>query len=263
MLRLSQYRTGELLGFIAWPIVASIISLSFPFSPFVSLFVFYGPPCVYLCFKNPKHVPKAGIFAMIIGAPFMFIFDYIAHLTGAWHLNNTLPRILTYVAIEDVIFLVVWMFFLIMFYENFLKHSVNERLWTPRMKYAVVFMIILLVSFMLLITNFPRVLNIPYFYLIIGCVAGLIPIVIEIFKYPRIFLTFLGTGLYFFYFHLIHELIGLKLGWWSFPGTQFIGHITLFDLTFPFEEFLFWITLGSFTFLSYFRLLGTTQNNEK
>lgn len=258
----SQHNNGELLSFIAWPIIASALAFGFHFSPFVAIFVFYGPPGLYLCFKKPRRALKIGIYAVIVGTPMMIVFDYIANLTGAWHLvYNTFPPFLNYIAVEDIIFYIAWTFFTIMFYGYLVPNGIDEKLWGPRMKYVTLAMIILLASLALCVINFPKVLHIPYFYLIMGCTFGLIPIIIEIFNYPRIFLTFFGTTIYFFYFHLIHELTGLKLNWWNFPGTQFIGHVTLFGLTFPLEEFLFWIILGTFTALSYFKLFTTTQKN--
>jgi hypothetical protein len=192
----------------------------------------------------------------------MFVVDYIAHLTNTWYLYNTLPRILTYVSIEDVAWAVAWIFFTIMFYEHFLHHRVSEKLWNPRMKPIAIALILLTIIFALVAVNFSHLLYIPYFYLVMGCVAILIPVLVEAFEYPRILVTFLGTGAYFFYFHIIYEIAGLKLRWWSFPGTQFIGHVTIFGLTFPFEEFLFWIILGGFMVLSYFRLFDTYQKHE-
>jgi hypothetical protein len=72
-------------------------------------------------------------------------------------------------------------------------------------------------------------------------------------------LTFFGTAAYFFYFNIIYEIVGLRLRWWDFPGTQFVGHVSLFGVTFPFEEFFFWLVLGGFMVLSYFELFDNTQ----
>jgi hypothetical protein len=202
MAQVKQHQTGELIGLIVWPVVAAALAFWFHAIPIISIFLFYGPPCLYLCFKKPAHIPKAAIFAIVWGVPTMFVYDYIAHLTGTWYLYNTLPRILTYVAIEDVVFMVAWIFFTIMFYEHFLHHRMGEKIWNPRMKYAVIFLIIFLVVFAICVVNFPQALYIPYFYLILGCVAVLIPILIEAFDYPRILFTFFGTAAYFFIFTL-------------------------------------------------------------
>jgi hypothetical protein len=45
----------------------------------------------------------------------------------------------------------------------------------------------------------------------------------------------------------------VKTGQWIFPG-EYVGIINLFDLSFPFEEFLFWIMISSMGFLTYYEL---------
>ena len=55
------------------------------------------------------------------------------------------------------------------------------------------------------------------------------------------------------FFFLSFELTALKLDQWRFPGEN-IGHVQLFGLLFPFEEFIFWIVFGTPIILSYYEL---------
>ena len=52
--------------------------------------------------------------------------------------------------------------------------------------------------------------------------------------------------------NFIYDIAALKLGWWTFPGTEFIGWISIAGVSFPIEEFIFWIILFALGVLSYY-----------
>ena len=61
-------------------------------------------------------------------------------------------------------------------------------------------------------------------------------------------------------FSFIYEVTALKLGWWIFPGQEFIGYITLFNVSFHIEDLLFWFILFALAILSYYNYF---EENEK
>lgn len=87
-----------------------------------------------------------------------------------------------------------------------------------------------------------------------------IPILLQMFNYPKVFSKFALTAAYFFVFTFMYEIAGLRLGWWAFPGTEFIGWVHIFGVSFPLEEFVFWFMLTAFAALSYYEFF---EDDEK
>jgi hypothetical protein len=57
-------------------------------------------------------------------------------------------------------------------------------------------------------------------------------------------------AIFFFGLTLTIELVSLKTDLWIFPG-QYFGLINIFGLTFPLEEFIFWICLSAPAVIAY------------
>jgi len=234
--------------FLFWPFIASIISFWFQLDIFYSSLTFLAVPAVYLSFLLPKMVKKVAIFSILSTVPFSITIDYIAHYTNQWQvLNGPFPRFLGYVSIEDVIWVVFFSFFAIMFYEYFIDFSRKRNIWNPRMKILAGFTWGLFLLFLALYFFFPTALNIPYFYLVAGLLFLVTPSIVELLRRPKLLSKFILVIFYFFFFALIYELTALKLGQWTFPGNQYIGWVQIFGLQFPFEElffgFLFYSTI--------------------
>jgi hypothetical protein len=242
----------EIGAFLLWPLLASIIAFSLKINFLSSVLLFYAVPALYLSLVRKDLVGKIAAFSLLFGLPLLAIVDYIAHLTGAWHIVSAFPRLLGYITIEGLFWSVLWIYLTILFYEYFTHHKIEHRLWHPRMKYAVIIALFALSAFALGLFWLPAALFIPYFYLWLGIVAIALPVLFEFSTDKRVFMTFAGTAAYFFYFNICYEITGLKLGWWKFPGAQFIGKLTFLGIAVPFEEFFFWIILGSLAVLSMF-----------
>ena len=98
-----------------------------------------------------------------------------------------------------------------------------------------------------------ELLDIPYFFLIIGVTVLVIPIVLTFFQSRAKIFHMLKTGVFFTVTALLHEIVSLELNHWYFPAHgEFIGFVPFFGHTIPVEELLFWIILMSFGILSFF-----------
>jgi hypothetical protein len=73
--------------------------------------------------------------------------------------------------------------------------------------------------------------------------------------FPRLFSKYVKAISYFFALFILLELTGVHLNQWVFPG-EFIGWVELFGIKFPFEEFFFFIILGSAVILSYYEVFA-------
>ena len=237
-----------------YPIVASLISLYLKTNFFISILLFFAVPSLFLSIIAKEHVKKTLLFSLMIGIPLSIIIDYIAHFNETWWVTSPFFnfRILGLVPVEDLIWGVLWLYFIIMFYECFIDKHITKKLYTKNTKILVLISLILLVLFFFILMRTPVYLNIPYFYLISGIIIGIIPILAVLLKFPILFAKFLKAASYFFFFNLIYEITALKLGWWEFGGGEFIGWVEILGVKFPFEELFFWMILGTIGVLSYY-----------
>lgn len=245
----------SLLFFVLWPIVAVWLSFTFSINASLSPFVFYGPQAILLSLYRPPRIKKS-LFVSLFVIPFMIICDYVAQRTGTWLWplpDSVFPfRLFNYVSIEVLIWAFLHVYLVIMFYQYFFEKTFMKKFWDKRSKEALFGTIFIFLSFLIVLIAYPNVLNIPYWYSVFG-IIGILPVVIfEDFGYPTLFPKLLKTAIYFFYLNFIYEITALKVGWWSFPSTQFIGQMSFFGVTFPFEEFFFWLVLFTLAILSYY-----------
>jgi len=252
--RMKKRESIDLAILLMCPILATLISLLFKTNVFVSVLLFFGIPALYLSFRGAKYIKKSIVFSVITSIPLIIIIDYVGHITKMWIIpNSILPfRLFGIVTIEVILWAVFNSYCVLMFYEYFLDKDVTKKAWFPQMKYLVVAILILFITFIILFFNAPGVLHIPYFYLAFGIVLLLIPVVVELFEYPKLISKFARVGAYFFFLTFLYEVTALKLGWWAFPGTEFVGWVSIFGTMFPIEELVFWLILFSTAVLSYY-----------
>jgi len=251
----------DLIILLIWPILASIISFKLRTNSFMSIILFLTIPGIYLSFRAKQHIKKTAIFSLIVAIPLMIIIDYIASITKQWAIpNSILPvRLFGIVTIEAVTWAVFLAYFIIMFYKHFLDKSTTKKLLHQKMRYAIIILLILSILFLIILFTKPSLMNIEYSYLIIGILLILIPIIVELFTHPHLVSNFFKAASYFFYLTLIYEITALKLGWWYFPLSKFIGWVEMLGVRFPLEEFVFWFMLTAMGCLTYYKTFGEDQ----
>ena len=259
---MKKRETIDLVIILIWPIIAAILSFLLKTDALGSIILFAVIPSVFLSFRGKKYIKKSLIFSLIVSIPTIIIIDYIAEVTQQWFIPySILPfKLFGIVTLEVILWAIFMIYYVAIFYEYFLDKHVTKRLWHPHMKYLAMLLLASAAIFMVLFFAFPSALNIPYFYLSFGVLFILIPILIELFKYSKLSSKFFKAGAYFFYLTFIWEVTALKLGWWSFPGTQFIGWVTFLGVSFPFEELFFWCILFAMAILSYYEFF---EDDEK
>jgi hypothetical protein len=244
-------RKITLFFFILWPIIVAWLSFSLSFNAITSLIFFYIIPSVILSAYMPQRIKKS-LFVSTFILPLIIIGDCIAEYTGSWFYAPSFPFKLSnfITSIDALLWGFFHVYFVIMFYQYFFEKSYFKKIWDEKSKEALVGTIGIFTIFLLALIIYPAILNIPYWYLAFG-ILGFLPIVIfEDFRYPMVFPKLLKTGIFFFYLNFVYEIVGLKLNWWSFPGKQFIGYISLFGETFPFEELFFFLIFFTLAILS-------------
>ena len=89
-----------------YPIFAGLFSSVVPTNFFVSIFIFFVIPALYLSFQHPEYVRKTATFAAILSVPFIMVIDYIMERTGGWLIPYSVfgtLRIFEFVTV-DIIF---------------------------------------------------------------------------------------------------------------------------------------------------------------
>ncbi|HXS14651.1 MAG TPA: hypothetical protein VN711_00810 [Candidatus Saccharimonadales bacterium] len=241
--------------FLIWPIFAFWFSRQFAINALFSSILFYGIPSLLLSLQKPSVVKKSFIVSLFI-IPFMIIVDYVAELTKTWVWplpQSILPlKLFHVVSLEVIIWAFLHTYIVILFYQYFFEKSIIKKFWNGKSREAFIGTTFIFIIFLFILYLSPIFLYIPYWYFVFG-ILGILPVVLlEEIRYPQVFPKLLKTAMYFFYLNFTYEITALKIGWWSFPSTQFIGHVSFFGVIFPFEEFFFWILLFTLAILSYY-----------
>jgi hypothetical protein len=249
----------EFVFMFTFPIFATIVSFLINANLLISSILFFGVPSVYLSFKKRESIKKTFIFSLISSIPFAIIIDYFASKDSSWYVPKTVfpIRLFGRLSIGGLIWLFLLAYFIIMFYEYFLDKKDNNKL-NKNFKYFITVLLTILLLVFILHLVIPA-LNIPYFYLIFGILLVLFPIAYLAVKKPKLLPRQIPLGIYFFCVLLLHEITGIKLEQWTFPGKNFIGWVSLFGYSFPFEEFLFFIILTASSVITYYELFADDQ----
>lgn len=248
-------RTALIL-LLLWPILASVLSFLINANFFVSTILFLGIPSVFLSFLNKKHIKKLALFSVIFAIPIAFVVDYIMEATGGWYVPYSIfgPfRLFGFVTVDLVLWSILETYLILMFYETFLEKQCTPKLYRPRLKYLFIIFYIAMGAFVLLYMINPSILKINYFYLKMGLVLAVLPVVGMLLKFPKFWNKFLNIAAYFFIFNFIYEVTAVKLNQWSFPVEhQLIGIVEFMGARFALEELLFWMILCAMSVVAFY-----------
>lgn len=251
------------LFFLSWPILAIFFSFYFSLTAFLSPIIFFGIPSLFLSLLKPQFTKKA-FFASLLIEPFMIIVDYIAQITHTWvwPMPQSLFefKIFHYVSIESLVWGFLQTYLVIIFFQFFFDYATVNKVWNKRSENALLITISLCFIFAFFLFFLPNLLKIPFWYITFGIFLITPFVVLEKVNYPKMFSQIFKAGIYFFYLNFTYEITALRIGWWSFPSKEFIGYVSFFNVTFPFEEFFFWLILFGLAILSYYEYFF---NNER
>jgi len=256
----TKEKRRDFVVFLAYPIIASFLLFQLNLNFIWSIVLFFALPSVHLSALLPKSIKKTLTASLALGATALVTVDLIAHLNEVWYVPSIFPiRIFGLVPIEGLAWWTFLMYFTIMFYEYFFDAHRDRKILRPRMKYAFLIMLTVVIAVVLFLLFAPQLLNISFFYAWFGIILALLPVIIELVRRPLLIQKFLPTAAYFFLLAFIYEITALKLGYWSFPGDEAIGIINIFGVTFPFEEFFFWFILAAMAMLAYYEFFDDDE----
>ncbi len=240
-----------------WPllILIAVFFLDLKISYFASLLLIFGIPSFYLSIKNKGKVKKVALFSIFVSIPIAIIVELIAFGEKAWSVPESIfpYRFFGFSPLENYIWQFLTVYFILIFYEHFCNMKFQPKI-SSRIKVMnyVLYSIALLAILIFIIS--PSLLNANYSYIWFGVIFLIIPTVSFLVKYPSFFLPFIKVQVFFFYIHMIFELVGLNLNHWVYTGSNFIGWFSLSGLRMPIEELFFVMIIGAFATCSYYEL---------
>jgi hypothetical protein len=259
---LDKKKRADLIFFAVYPLVAAAISIYFKVDLLTCGILFFGIPSIYLSFKVKHKIPTALGFSSIIGIFLAVIIDYLGYLDKSWRVIPSLFsfRIFDVIPLEDPIWIFLVAYELILLYEYFFNPKPK---YFPKSKSKLSLMLFISMFifgvFMFLKIQSPNILHIPYFYFVWSTLTIVLPCIIFLFVHPKLIGRFIAITSYTFYVGLLSELVSLHLNYWEFPGSHFIGWVTILGLTFPIEEFIFFLMFIPPAFLVYYEFFADDE----
>lgn len=243
-----------------YPIIASLLSFQFHLNTLWAVGLFLVVPSIHLSFLKPKIIKKALLFALPTTILLFAPIGHIASRSGQWFSFETVfPRVFEFVAVEELL----WGFFLIyavvLFYEFFVDREYEQFIWGKRMKYLLSFFSFVFAIFVSIYYLSPELLVIPFFYLWLGLLFVLLPLILELVRKPRLAGKFFITGAYFFFLSFLYQITAIKLNWWGYTSEFFVGWVEILGVRFPFEEFFFWFVLLAMSVLAYYEFFDDDE----
>ena len=247
----------DLLVLLAFNILVLIYALTtadnFIGKPLIVGFIFLVPQAVYLSLRKKKNWRKITLATLIFGGLMGFFFEFIQELNLAYHVPFSASifqfKLFGVVPPDNVLGHMVMTFSTMVAYEHLLARKIDSKI--PRLFSITVFLISLVIILMIFIFyKNPALLKFDYSYGLVATLA-IIPVFIYAIIKPDRIKEMSLTGIYFFFFYLMFELLAVKFNWWIYPGNSYIGWVNVFGLNFPFEELFFWMIFYPPALISY------------
>ena len=241
------------------PLASLIPAWFFRLNFLTTTLLFFGLPSAFLSFRDPTKVKRAVLFAPFFSVAGIYA-DYMAEKDLEWAepLSIFKFRIAGTVPIESVIWFFLMTYLIVVFYEHFFDHFRHHSVGR-RMKFLYIILTFMTLLFILPLALHAQLPVISYFYLKLGILLGLLPLIAFSIKFPRFVSVFLKITPYFLGLSVLDELVGLHNRHWAYPGRQFIGWINLGTYRFPYEEVLFWMIIFSSVVIAYFEFFDDNR----
>lgn len=210
-------------------------------------------PIIYLSIRKKKQWKKL-ILAVIVFDLLFESFDFIAEYTQTWTVASVvLPKIFNVLPLDNIITHQAIVLYTLVFYQHFFedkkKDIISKKVIIP-VTLGILGVVLTFGLFPYNVLFFQR-LQYPFLYL--GTLA-VFPAILLYARRPKLLATVLPAGLYFFFYYFITELLAGRNQYWIYKGNNYIAWVTFFGITFPFEEFLFWVVLYGPTMIAYYKL---------
>jgi len=219
----------------------------------ITFSIFIIPPALYLARRSKKDWGKILLSAAIFGVLFAIPFDFFEEYTNSWHaVSIVIPFKIFNIDPVDSIFAHIEMIILtVIFYQHFIDEGQYSKI-SKRIFLAIFLSICALFTLLFFYVYSPTSLRITYPYAYMGIIASIPPILLA-WKKPDLIQNMTLTGVYFFILYFCIEMIAVSNRFWIYPG-KYMGWVSIFDVSFPFEELFFWMMLYAICVVSYYEI---------
>ncbi len=233
---------------ISFFVFSTIVILVFKPHVILSHLLYFVFPTVYLLIRYPAIRQTTVLFSLTLFVIFLLMAVVIQTNFG-WYIPPTFP-------VSDPLniffqmfgWFLFWIFLVVSVYQVF----VDVRSGQPKIGRKYKFLLALVaISFLAFVAFLPVSHKINFIY---GIVAGLVivpPLVHVIMAHPKLIPKIVKVTMVFFSLSIVYEFVGLKLGWWWFPG-KYIIVFNFFGNPLPLEEIVLWISFGAAAVVSYY-----------
>lgn len=220
----------------------------------ISGFFLTIPPTIYLSLRKKKNWHKIAISTLLFGGVFGFIFEFIAEFNQSYSVISVLfPfKLFGVLPLDNILGHMMMTLLTIVFYEHFVDREINHHISKnlPHALLPSLFAIVFILFAFFFRQSLIRFSH-PYFYM---GIAAIIPPIYLGFTRPQFIKSMILTAIYFFFFYFVVEILAVRLRYWIYPGDNYIGWVTVFNTTFPFEELFFWMMFYAASLVSYYEL---------
>jgi hypothetical protein len=248
----------DLLVFSLLFLLSSWIWLFFKLKPLFGFLLITVVPITYLGLRELKPWRRILFASFVLGAILGAVFDLIQSFNNSWVVNLVIPwKIFNVLPIDNILGYILMTLLTLIFYIHFFLPNQSSDI--PKRFYILMCWVIgvatiVFVTFLLKPSSF----LIRYPYLFGGLVAVTVPVSYLV-RHPKSLNNILRIGAYFFFVWFLTEIIALKTDGWGFAG-EFVGWISVFGVSFPFEELFFWMFwYAPFLVAAYGFLMGTSE----
>lgn len=256
---LSFEKRIDIILILLWTAFATFFQLFllFPYAAYIPTFLYFVVPTAYLVFKYKPYAPPILWGTLLIGVLMSFPFDLFAQFNVAWVVpfdKVLIPlKLFNFYIVDELIWFALLAHYTLVFYEVFVDGGRRVRLSKNLITALAVWGVAS--SFSIAAVLFwGRFLLVPLSYLVIVGPFAIPPILYVLYKKPHLLGKFIMPTVFFFFVALNFEIVSITFNHWIF-FDDYVGWVSFFGASFPFEEFLYWIVLYPATCLSYYEIL--------
>lgn|GEM_PF-5123859 len=212
--------------------------------------LFFIVPGLYLVVRYWRRNYHAFLFSIAAGVATGFPLQVVAELNGVWQYDFPLFDWLTFGGLRMIplAWYVLWIGLTISAYSVFFDkhiHTVRKHhvFWKVHYRFLILCAAVTAGSMYFLLVN-PGVFLFPYPYVLAGSLLFIAPVACILWCHPQLLRDTIKAVGILALLMLIYELVGLKVGWWTYPG-DYIAAIPMFGTVLPLEEIILWILFGA------------------
>lgn len=235
--------------------VLTFLILTFKPGHIIGHLLIFVVPGMYLMVRYHSIRSHAFLVSIVFGLAAGTLLQVVAELNQVWLYEPAFPFFnLNGLPMEAIAWYVMWSGFAICVYSVFFDRRRTKVERRENLKHHAPFLLLGATVFTL--TMLLAILNAELFivehpYLVFGIPVFFLPLLVVFYLRRHVFNEIYRAALFLSIFALVYEVIGLHVGWWTFPGN-FITTIPIGAVSVPLEEIILWVSLGSLSVLAWY-----------